>query len=172
MAKRKANSIAETGMWNAYEYSVKRVARTNKSAIITTPRELAALFREFADAEMSEALFVVSFGGRNNLLGIHRVYTGTATGTSVRIGELMRSALMMGAVGLALVHNHPSGDSEASNEDIGLTSEVAKAASLLDLSFIDHLVVGANGAFTSIRSQKPNIFDAEDSRLAVIGGSN
>ena len=171
MAKRKANSIAETGMWNAYEYSVKRVARTNKSAVITSPRDLAALFREFADSEMSEALFVISFGARNNLLGIHRVYQGTATGTSVRIGELVRSALLMGAVGFALVHNHPSGDSQASNEDISLTSEVAKAASLLDLSFIDHLVVGSNGEFTSIRSGKPGIFE-DDDRLRVMGGAN
>jgi len=163
MAKRKANSIAETGMWNAYEYSVKRTARSNKSAVITSPRDLAALFREFADAEMSEALFVVSFGGRNNLLGIHRIYSGTATGTSVRIGELLRSALMMGAVGMALVHNHPSGDHQPSDEDIRLTADVAKAATLLDVQFLDHLVVGANGAFTSIRSQKPSMF--EDSTL-------
>jgi DNA repair protein RadC len=163
MAKRKANSIAETGMWNAYEYSVKRTSRSNKSAVITSPRDLAALFREFADAEMSEALFVVSFGGRNNLLGIHRIYSGTATGTSVRIGELLRSALMMGAVGLALVHNHPSGDHQPSDEDIRLTADVAKAATLLDVQFLDHLVVGANGAFTSIRSQKPSMF--EDSTL-------
>jgi DNA repair protein RadC len=159
MAKRKANSIAETGMWNAYEYSVKRTARTNRSAVITSPRDLAALFREFADAEMSEALFVVAFGGRNNLLGIHRIYSGTATGTSVRIGELLRSALMMGAVGLALVHNHPSGDHEPSNEDVNLTRDVAKAASILDVQFLDHLVVGANGAFTSIRSQQPSMFE-------------
>jgi len=163
MAKRKANSIAETGMWNAYEYSVKRTVRSNKSAVITSPRDLAALFREFADAEMSEALFVVSFGGRNNLLGIHRIYSGTATGTSVRIGELLRSALMMGAVGMALVHNHPSGDHQPSDEDIRLTADVAKAATLLDVQFLDHLVVGANGAFTSIRSQKPSMF--EDSTL-------
>jgi DNA repair protein RadC len=163
MAKRKANSIAETGMWNAYEYSVKRTSRSNKSAVITSPRDLAALFREFADAEMSEALFVVSFGGRNNLLGIHRIYSGTATGTSVRVGELLRSALMMGAVGMALVHNHPSGDHQPSDEDIRLTADVAKAATLLDVQFLDHLVVGANGAFTSIRSQKPSMF--EDSTL-------
>ena len=171
MAKRKPNSIAETGMWNAYEYSVKRARLTNKSAVITSPRDLAALFREFADAEMSEALFVVAFGGRNNLLGIHRLYSGTATGTSVSVGEILRSGLMMGCVGLALVHNHPSGDSAASDEDIKLTADVAKAASLLDLTFIDHLVVGSSGAFTSIRSDKPSIF-SDDDRLKVMGGSN
>lgn len=171
MAKRKANSIAETGMWNAYEYSVKRVARTNKSAVITSPRDLAALFREFADSEMSEALFVIAFGARNNLLGIHRVYQGTATGTSVMVGELFRSALLMGAVGLALVHNHPSGDHQPSTEDINMTADVAKAGKLLDVQFIDHLVVGSNGAFTSIRSQKPSIFEA-DENLLVIGGSH
>jgi DNA repair protein RadC len=171
MAKRKANSIAETGMWNAYEYSVKRAKITNKSAIITSPRDLAALFREFADSEVSEALFVVAFGARNNLLGIHRIYQGTATGTSVMVGELLRSALLMGAVGLALVHNHPSGDSAASDEDIRLTADVVKAAQLIDIQFIDHLVMGASGTFTSIRSQNPNMF-IDDKNLLVVGGSN
>ena len=171
MAKRKANSIAETGMWNAYEYSFKRAKITNKSAIITSPRDLAALFREFADSEVSEALFVVAFGARNNLLGIHRIYQGTATGTSVMVGELLRSALLMGAVGLALVHNHPSGDSAASDEDIRLTADVVKAAQLIDIQFIDHLVMGASGTFTSIRSQNPNMF-IDDKNLLVVGGSN
>jgi DNA repair protein RadC len=78
---------------------------------------------------------------------------------------------MMGCVGLALVHNHPSGDSAASDEDIKLTADVVKAASLLDLTFIDHLVVGSSGAFTSIRSEKPSIF-SDDDRLKVMGGSN
>jgi hypothetical protein len=42
-------------------------------------------------------------------MGIERVYTGTATGTSVRIGELFRYAVSAGGVGIVLVHNHPSG---------------------------------------------------------------
>jgi DNA repair protein RadC len=160
MRKRKGNSIAEAGVWNAYEYQMKRTLIDKKtlSLRVESPRELANVFREFADAELSESLFVVSFGGRNNVLGIQRLYQGTATGTSVSVGEILRSALLMGAVGFALVHNHPSGDEAASEEDVKLTQDVESAARLMDMIFLDHLVVGFGGSYTSIRSQKPDIF--------------
>ena len=160
MRKRKGNSIAESGLWNAYEYKMERTMISDKAASIRveSPRELASVSREFADKEMSESLFVVSVGGRNNVLGIHRIYQGTAVGTSVSIGEILRSALLMGAVGFALVHNHPSGDEVASDEDVNLTRDVELGAKLMDLIFLDHIVVGAGGSFTSIRSQKPDLF--------------
>jgi DNA repair protein RadC len=88
------------------------------------------------------------------------VYSGTATGTSVRIAELFRYAMASGGVGIVLVHNHPSGDPEPSLEDLKLTREVLKAANIMDIEFLDHLVV-ADGGYTSIRSQNPSIWTDE-----------
>ena len=97
--------------------------------------------------------------GRNGLLTMRRVYVGTATGTSVRIGELMRPVLDHGGVGFALVHNHPSGDPEPSDEDLRLTAEVLAAARLLDVEFLDHLVLG-HGRWASIRTVRGSIWEA------------
>jgi DNA repair protein RadC len=91
-------------------------------------------------------------------MGIERVYTGTATGTSVRIGELFRYAVAAGGVGIVLVHNHPSGDPEPSDEDVKLTSEVIAAAQLLDIQVLDHLVIGSD-KFASIRSQRGELWE-------------
>ncbi|MEI6271261.1 MAG: JAB domain-containing protein, partial [Chloroflexota bacterium] len=88
---------------------------------------------------------------------LHKVYVGTATGTSVRIAEILRPVLDAGGVGFAVVHNHPSGDPEPSEEDVRLTAEVAAAARLLDLEFLDHLVIGGD-RWVSIRSQRPTIW--------------
>jgi DNA repair protein RadC len=102
-------------------------------------------------------LFVLPVDGRNNLIGVHEIYRGTATGTSVRISEIISSCLLAQGVGLVLVHNHPSGDSQASDEDVRLTADVFKACKLMDIEMLDHLVIGKN-SFTSIRSQNPNIW--------------
>ena len=64
-----------------------------------------------------------------------------------------------GGVGFGLVHNHLSGDPELSEGDLRLTAEVVAAARLLDLGFLDHLVIG-RGRWASIRSQRPTIWAA------------
>lgn len=162
MRKRK-NSVADSGQWTAYEYSVVRRNISDKERVrVTSPAELARAFEAFATNESSESLFVVAFDGQNGVIGVHRIYSGTALGTSVAIGELMRSAILMGGVGFALVHNHPSGLSTPSDEDIKLTREVIKAADLLDLVFLDHIVVSEGGKFDSIRSGMPQEWQVQE----------
>lgn len=124
---------------------------------VQSPADLAAIAMPLLARREQEELHVAVVDGRNGLLALHQVYVGTATGTSVRIAELLRPVVDGGGVGFALVHNHPSGDPEPSEEDLRLTAEVAAAARLLDLEFLDHLVIG-RGRWASIRSQRPTIW--------------
>jgi DNA repair protein RadC len=124
---------------------------------VQSPADLAALAMPLLARREQEELHVAVVDGRNGLLALHQVYVGTATGTSVRIAELLRPVVDGGGVGFALVHNHPSGDPEPSEEDLRLTAEVVAAARLLDLEFLDHLVIG-RGRWVSIRSQRPTIW--------------
>ena len=126
---------------------------------VQSPADLAALAMPLLARREQEELHVAVVDGRNGLLALHQIYVGTATGTSVRIAELLRPVVEMGGVGFALVHNHPSGDPEPSEEDLRLTAEVVSAARLLDLEFLDHLVIG-RGRWASIRSQRPTIWAA------------
>jgi DNA repair protein RadC len=113
----------------------------------------------------------MTLDGRNGLMGVDRVYTGTATGTSVRIGELFRYAIAAGGCGIVLVHNHPSGDAQPSDEDIKLTTEVIAASRLLDIEFLDHLVLGAAGSYRSIRSENQSLWMERES-ASLLGGFN
>lgn len=126
---------------------------------VQSPADLAALAMPLLARRDHEELHVAVVDGRNGLLALRQVYVGTATGTSVRIAELLRPVLDLGGVGFALVHNHPSGDPEPSEEDVRLTAEVAAAARLLDLELLDHLVIG-HGRWSSIRSQRPSVWAA------------
>ncbi len=126
---------------------------------VQSPADLAALATPLLARREQEELHVAVVDGRNGLIALHQVYVGTATGTSVRIAELLRPVVEGGGVGFALVHNHPSGDPEPSEEDLRLTAEVVAAARLLDLEFLDHLVIG-RGRWASIRSQRPSIWAA------------
>jgi len=127
---------------------------------VQAPADLAAIAQPLFGRSAHEQLHIAIVDGRNGLLDMRHVYTGTATGTSVRIGELLRPVLAAEAVGFAAVHNHPSGDPEPSDEDLRLTSELLAAARLLDLEFLDHLVIG-HGRWVSIRSKRPAIWGSE-----------
>lgn len=127
---------------------------------VQAPADLAAIAQPIFGRSAQEQLHIAIVDGRNGLLDLRHVYTGTATGTSVRIGELLRPVLQAHGVGFAAVHNHPSGDPEPSDEDLRLTSELLAAARLLDIEFLDHLVIG-HGRWVSIRSKQPSIWGNE-----------
>lgn len=157
MAKAKKATVATE--WKRFQVEVVRHAIAEAAPFrVERPAAAVELFREDAARMTQESLWVMTLDGRNGLMGIERVYTGTATGTSVRIGELFRYAVAAGGVGIVLVHNHPSGDPEASDEDVRLTGEVIAAAQLLDITVLDHLVVAAD-KFTSIRSQRGELWE-------------
>jgi DNA repair protein RadC len=147
-------------LYQKYEFAIVRQEIEPEEMRIERPQAAVEFFTEFTDAASKESLFVLIVDGRNNLVGIQEVYRGTATGTSVRIAELFAPVLMTQGVGMVMVHNHPSGDHQQSDEDVRLTSDVIKAARLLDIEMLDHLVIGKNG-FTSIRSVLPGIWEAE-----------
>lgn len=127
---------------------------------VQAPADLAAIAQPIFGRSAHEQLHIAIVDGRNGLLDLRHVYTGTATGTSVRIGELLRPVLEAHGVGFAAVHNHPSGDPAPSDEDLRLTSELLAAARLLDIEFLDHIVIG-HGRWVSIRSTQPTIWGAE-----------
>ena len=127
---------------------------------VQAPANLAAIAQPIFGRSAQEQLHIAIVDGRNGLLDLRHVYTGTATGTSVCIGELLRPVLEAHGVGFAAVHNHPSGDPEPSDEDLRLTSELLAAARLLDIEFLDHRVIG-HGRWVSIRSKQPTIWGAE-----------
>jgi DNA repair protein RadC len=78
------------------------------------------------------------------------VYQGSANQASVRIAELFRDAIRHNAVGVILVHNHPSGDPAPSTADVALTTEVIEAGKLLDIEVLDHVVIGY-GQYVSMK---------------------
>lgn len=154
--------------WKAFEIQVVRKEVSPPREKIESPQVAARLFAEFADESAQESMFIIVVGGRNNMLGIQQLYVGTATGTSVAVGEMFRACIAMGGQGIVIVHNHPSGDSQPSDEDIKLTKDAVLGAQLLDIQLLDHLVIGEGGSYTSIRSQKPSLW--EPAAEAILSG--
>ncbi len=88
--------------------------------------------------------------GRNVLIGLHHVSTGSLTTTLVHPREVFKAAILANAAAVILVHNHPSGDPAPSAEDVALTTRLRDAGDLMGIRVLDHVVLGAHGAFRSL----------------------
>lgn len=162
--------MADTYKFFEYEITRKRIS-VDKPARIESPRAAVETMEDILDVD-KEQLFAVVVDGRNGMIGYEKIYQGTATGTSVRIADLFRLAVNIGGVGLVVLHNHPSGDPEPSEQDIQLTSEIIKAARILDIEFLDHLVYGgaSDQKFYSIRQHNGEMWtqDSDEGMLSSI----
>jgi DNA repair protein RadC len=136
----------------ALELGMRLAATTaDDRRIIRSPEELAVMLL----AEMSlldqEHVRVALLDARQRVMSIPTVYIGSPHTTHVRIGDLLSDAIRDKASSIVLLHNHPSGDPTPSSADGMMTLELYKAAKLMDIDFLDHLVVGG-GRYVSLRA--------------------
>lgn len=87
---------------------------------------------------------------KHRILATQVVTIGTATETLAHPREIFREAIRQGAARVIVAHNHPSGSLDPSPEDIHLTRQLLKAAAILGIPMLDHLILG-NGSFASLR---------------------
>lgn len=93
-------------------------------------------------SEEREVFAVLFLNTQNQLIEYKRMFMGTLKSVEVHPREIIRSAMLLNANALILAHNHPSGNSEPSQEDRTVTIQIEKAANMLGFKVLDHVVVG------------------------------
>ena len=89
---------------------------------------------------------------KNHLLGEEMVFKGTVNSSLVNPREIFLTAVSYHAVGILLVHNHPSGDPSPSRADLDFTERVRRAGDILGIPLIDHIIIGDH-QFLSFRQR-------------------
>jgi DNA repair protein RadC len=121
--------------------------------IVATAQDAAALFELlFAEAPAeTETLAVAYLNGERRLMGTIAHPAGAADQIELPVRRILEEALRLGASGIVIAHNHPSGDPQPSAEDVEATRELADTASRLGMRLLDHLIF-AGGETCSLRS--------------------
>ena len=81
-----------------------------------------------------------------------RLCEGSVNCASVDIRKIIETAIRLGAVSIAIAHNHPGGDPRPSMEDVRFTKRLSDACRPINLSLIEHIVVGRNSCYSFRRS--------------------
>ena len=110
--------------------------------VIHSPADAAQILMPLLAHREQEFLVVMALDTRNRVLDVVEVYHGSLNASMVRVGELFKPALQRNAAAILIAHNHPSTDPTPSPEDVTVTRAIVQAGKLLDVSVLDHLVLG------------------------------
>ncbi|MDJ1181803.1 RadC family protein [Roseofilum casamattae] len=118
--------------------------------IVDSPDAAAAALTHELMWQTQEKFAILLLDVKNQLQATKVITIGTATETLAHPREIFRETIRQGASRMIIAHNHPTGSTEPSDEDIELTKQLLSGAQLLAISLLDHLILG-NGSYQSLR---------------------
>ena len=121
-----------------YEYNCSNIP---KASCPYDVKEICANILGLAK-EPEEVFGMITLDTKNNLTGYFEVSRGTISSSMVHPREVFKRAILQNATSVILTHNHPSGDSQPSHEDIVLTNRLNECAKILGINLMDHIIIG------------------------------
>jgi len=141
---RKLLAAAEIGrrLWNTAE----------GQPLIRGPEQVHELCKDIRGAKR-EHFVGFYLNSRHQVLRREMISIGSLNASIVHPREVFRSAIILCAASLVLAHNHPSGDTTPSEEDLAITRRLHETGRLLGIELVDHVVV-SDGGYTSFRERR------------------
>jgi DNA repair protein RadC len=111
---------------------------------IHQPSEAVPFLRSILPDNSREHFLALYLDGKHAPISYAVLTTGTANSSQISPREIFQRACIMGAVSLIIAHNHPSGSTMPSDEDIAVTQTIKKAGNILSIKLLDHLILTDN----------------------------
>ena len=115
---------------------------------VTRPEDAFDFLIDHIGNDIVENFCVIHMDGRHRPAGFSLVSRGTQTQSLVHPREVFCTAVRESAAAIIVAHNHPSGDSTPSAEDVGVTRRLAEAGRILGIEVLDHLIIGADDGYS------------------------
>ncbi len=115
----------------------------------SSPQAVAMYVMERLRYLREEQFWLALLTTKNKLIRLEQVSSGGLTSSAAEQRTIFRKAIEGNAAALVLIHNHPSGVSEPSTEDIVVTKILMEAGRIMGIPILDHVIVG-DGEFTSL----------------------
>ncbi len=98
--------------------------------------------------KVREHLMVIYLNARNEMIFKRPMFTGTLDASLIHPREIFSEAVRQNAASIILVHNHPSGDANPSENDISITDTLVKAGEMMGIEVLDHVIIARNKVFS------------------------
>ena len=144
-----------------YQYSLKRtkVMEFREHEKLNMPKNVYKFLKAIKlDEEEQENLIVLVLDVKSSVKAYYTVSIGLIDGAPSHSREIFRQAILSGASKIILAHNHPSGSTEPSSEDIKTTDAMVKAGKIIGIEILDHIIIG-NGFYSFCEAGKMEAAD-------------
>jgi DNA repair protein RadC len=111
---------------------------------ITGSKDVADFFQPILGDLNHEEFWIMLLNRGNKIIDTFMISKGGISGTVIDVRLILKNALEKMASSIILCHNHPSGTMQASEADLRITRKIKNAAEIMDISVLDHLIIGNN----------------------------
>jgi DNA repair protein RadC len=128
-------------------------AEAEDKPIVKTPEDVVSLIRSRLKGKKKEYFLAILLDTRSQLIKVAEISIGSLEASIVHPREVFKEAISASAASVIFAHNHPSGVSEASEDDINLTKRLAKAGEIVGIDVLDHIIIGDN-SYLSLKREE------------------
>ncbi|MDI1352938.1 MAG: DNA repair protein RadC [bacterium] len=140
--------------------AVKEICRRSdfiqlqKDHQITNSKQTYAFLKKRLRDYKNETFAALYLDNQHRIIAYEELFSGTINSATIHPRPIIERVLQLNAAALILAHNHPSGVSEASQQDLAVTQRLREALDLVDARLLDHIVIGDNEVYSIIAECK------------------
>ena len=123
---------------------IRQELDSKKSLIVTSPKILAEYFIPYFRDKQKEQFLVVTLNSSNVMQRFNIISEGSLNSSIVHPREVFKVAIDNRAANIVLVHNHPSGNPDPSNDDLEITKTLVDSGRILGIKIFDHIIIAGN----------------------------
>lgn len=132
----------------------------NPQSALSHPKDVIPFIQSYA-LSPTEHFICITLNGAREILSIRVVCTGSGNMAIIRMGDVFSEAIKEHASAVVFCHNHPGGNPSPSDDDIKTTKKLYAAAQLLQIAFLDHIIITRNSYFSFLEHNMFEMFDEE-----------
>ncbi len=115
---------------------------------IDGPSLIVNYFMPFLKDEIQENFYVVNLNAANKIINYKKISQGIANSVLIHPREVFKLAIESNAVYVIIIHNHPSGNTAPSKDDIAITKTIEEAGKILGIKLLDHIIIAGNNYYS------------------------
>jgi DNA repair protein RadC len=140
--------------------AVKEICRRSdfiqlqKEVQVTNSKQTYAYLKKRLRDYKNETFAALFLDNQHRIIAYEELFSGTINTATIHPRPIIERVLQLNAAALILAHNHPSGISDASHQDIAVTERIREALELVDARLLDHVIIGDNEVYSIIAESK------------------
>jgi len=131
-----------------FELNKRYLRSKSQITYLSSAKKVFEFMHEKLRNEKQESFIVLLLNNKNGFIKEETITKGILNASIIEPREIFKSAIKNSAARIILVHNHPSGDSNPSEEDLNVNGRITEAGELIGITVLDHIIIG-NGHYWS-----------------------